>query len=684
MIGHSLTALLLVLPAVAAAQVVPVRTGEHDGYTRVVLDFERLPEWEVTSGERRISLETDTRLSFDLSEVYRRIGEDRIDRLVQPSPGALDILLNCDCAARTFELRNEGLVIDVRPGPPEPAPAAAEPVRDRHRERSRPPAGMPLRDGLLPGLLTRTVRPDPPVETEPQPRTEIATAGTQGSPESSEPSDPSADAAALDRAVALRRSIIKAMARSAEEGLVELSSDLPTPEAEKTPLETPRRAPVPPDFAPGSNILVETQAERDRRGHSAIPPDATCPDGLSGGRSDWLAAIGPLDLDAPEPEQARAEAIRLIAGGFGAEARVLLASHRSDDAEMALLDELARVADGPAPAPHARSVADCGPLLTLFVLIADPPSGPRRIATVREALAGLDPALRIQFGRRAIAALEALGRREDAEIVRGSVARQSPGLPESALSPRNFEPGGAIPTEEEAIRELADRTPEASDALRALIDSRRRSGETVPSTIIDQAAALLPELDPEDRAALSRSVIRAEIAQASYLSAARRIDGLAGREPELARSLDVDLHEALVGIVDDGVFLQQAARFAGDLAPEPQQRLAMAERIRALHVPQLARRFLAEDGAATSSERLLRARIDIGLEDWEDAGAALAGLDGAEAEALRGEIAAGRAPVGTIASAEPAPSGVGAESLSLIARSAALREKYRTLLASGE
>ena len=683
MIRHTLTAILLVLPAAAGAQVVPVRTGEHDGYTRVVLDFEQRPEWRVTSDAGRISLDTDTRLSFDLSGVYRRIGSERIDRLVQPAPGVLDILLNCDCAARTIELRNEGLVIDVRTGPPEPEQAAREP--DRPRQRPRPAvAAMPLRDGLLPGLLTRTVHTAAPAgadsDTERRPQADLAAAETA---EPEEPADPSADRAALDRAVALRRSIIKAMARSAEQGLVELTSDLPVSEEETAPEAAPR-APAPPDFTPGSNMLVETQAERDRRGYSEIPADAGCPDGLSGGKPDWLAALGPLDLDAPMREQARSEAVRLIARGYGAEARGLLAPYRSDDPGMALLDELARVADGAAPAPHLRSVAECGPLLTLFALIADPPVGPRRIAPVRAALQGLDPALRVQFGRRAVAALDALGRAEEGEIIRGALRRQNPDLPEDALATRNFAPGGTIPTEAEAIRELADRTPQASDALRALIDSRRRSGETVPSTIIDQAAALLPELDAEDRAALSRSVIRAEIVQASYQSAARRIEALARREPELARSLDADLHEAIVGIADDGVFLQQAARFAGDLPPEPQQRLAMAERIRALHVPRLARRFLAADGAATPAERLLRARIDIGLGEWEAAATALTGLDGAEAEALRGEVAAGRAPPPTVAEAEPAPTGLGAESLQLISRSAALREKYRALLASGE
>lgn len=710
MIRPALTAIVLGLPAAAAAQVVPVRTAEHDGFTRIVLDFERRPDWEIDPGARMISIDTDSRLAFDLSQVYRRIGDERVDQILQPGPGRLDILVNCDCAARTLELRNEGLVIDISPGPP-PMPGALDGqpgtagMADLALEGEPPEthrmADLRLEDGLLPGLLTGAAPPGwrpgpmalpspPAAAATPQVRSAEAAPEATETPEMPETAPggeretetPPAAPAATDRADTLREGIVEAMIESAERGVIELADTLPDLADAPAP-ERARRTPLLPALEPGSNILIETREDKDRRGYGGLGATAACPEGLTGGRGDWLSAIGPVEVDAPAAAQARADAIPLIAAGLGAEARAVLAPHRADP-QIALLDELAAVADDGAPAPLTRSVADCGPLLSVFALIADPPLGPRRIASVVQGLESLSPGLKVQFGRRAIAALNAVNRSEHAEIVRNAVARQVPGLPEEALLPRDYGPGREIPTEEQAIRELADRTPEAADALHALIDAKRRAGETVPSTIIDQAAALIPELSEPDRIALSRAMIRAEIAQGSYQSAARRIDGLARTDPALAHTLELSLHDALIGIEDDGIFLRQAARFAGRRSAEEGQRMIMAERVLALHVPRLAGRFLADADRSAPAERLLRARIGIELTDWDAAGAALAGLDGPEASALRAEIAAGRSPEMPVVEAQPEPTGVGAESLSVIARSAALREKYEELLASRE
>ncbi len=664
---RALTAIALVLPLVAAAEGVPVRTAEHDGFTRVVVDFRDRPDWRLLPGPERLTLETGTDLSFDLSDVHRRLGPERVEDVVQPAPGRLDILLNCPCGAEAMELTNEWLVLDIRPD---------RLVRMTLADGAPRPKGaeIQLRDGLLPGLLTERAGAEAPGAATAPSTALAAPVVDEARPATGQGARETAAASAE-----LRRGLIEAITRSADEGIVRLDGRLPgiEPEAEEAPEEAVAADP-PATLPPGSNMLIETQSERDRRGHAMLPSAAACPAGFAGGKADWLAALEAPEPGAPPEVALRADALPLIVNGFGAEAASLLAADVADP-DLAILRELARLVDGAAPGPLVAQVAECGPLLSLFALVAAPPLAPRRIEPIIEALVGLDPALAVQLGRRAIAALNGLGQGENAALVRNALLLSVPGATRDDLAPRVFGPGGQIPSEQDALRELAERTPEAAAALRALIDSKRRRGESVPSEIIDQAAAYMRELGEPERTDLSRSVIRAEIAQAGFLSASRRIDDLARRAPGIAGELDRALFDGLIGIESDATFLRQASRFAGEPVPTPEQRVAMASRILELHVPALALGVLQSGAEASRGERLLRARIGIEMSDWAAAEAALSGLGGADVDALAAEIARGTAPV-RVAETPPGPSGPGAEGLSVIERSAALREKYRALL----
>jgi hypothetical protein len=108
------------LPNLANAGSVGVRTGEHDGFTRLVLDFETLPEW--TAGRNGVGyslvFQSTEALDFLTEDAMRTIWTDRIVDLRESSDlRSLSIELGCDCAADIFAISNNRLVVDIRPRP---------------------------------------------------------------------------------------------------------------------------------------------------------------------------------------------------------------------------------------------------------------------------------------------------------------------------------------------------------------------------------------------------------------------------------------------------------------------------------------------------------------------------------------------------------------------------------------
>ncbi len=634
------SSLLALLPVAAVAQEIPVRTGEHADFTRIAIDFPDAPGWDLSATGRtwRLTMEDESR--FDLSGIHARIGRDRIRDITQPAPGRIDIEIACDCAPRSFEFDGV-LVIDVRDGgAPEPdgGTPPARLIRDLARDLSLPDPAAPRQ--------ARAATPRPAPE----------------------------DAAPADRARSLREDVLAEMARSVESGIVTLRNRLPDPPAAPPP--APASPPPEPRLEPGSNLRIETRAERDRRGSRRLPAGAACPPALEGTRAAWAAAGRRIDLDAPDAALAQAEAMGLIVRGLGTEAATLLRPHLEAGADAALLHQVAGIVDTPGPAPALAALAECSDLFALFAVLADPPSAPARVDPLLGALEQFDGALRMQFGRRVMAALADLNRAEEARIVENALLRLDPALEGDDLADRRFGAGTREASPEEAMAEMADRTPEAAAALRSLMDGMRRRGEDVPADVIDHAAALAPELAAEERALLLASMIRAGIAQLNLEAAARRIAALRPLDAESAAGLEAGLYAALAAIPDDAVFLQQAGRFADRPAPESERRLEIARRIAALHVPDLALDHLdATAAGAGEAERLLAAELTLATGAAEAARDLLDGLSGARADRIRAEALARLAPAPVPVAA---PAGTGP--LAVIERSAALRAKYRDLL----
>ncbi|MGZ2259716.1 hypothetical protein [Roseobacter sp. A03A-229] len=113
-----LTALFFSEPA--SADPIVVRSGDHDGFTRLVL---RLPDdasWQISEepGLKTIWVAGHD-AGFDTSRVFDVIPRDLLLD-VRPYPARLELLVSCACELNTFVEQRQFLVVDIVDGPPLP------------------------------------------------------------------------------------------------------------------------------------------------------------------------------------------------------------------------------------------------------------------------------------------------------------------------------------------------------------------------------------------------------------------------------------------------------------------------------------------------------------------------------------------------------------------------------------
>lgn len=97
---------LLTAQTLAAEELV-VRSGEHGSFTRIVLDRPKDITWEIEATERTLNLNFSEQVAFDASEVFLRIGKDRVNSVSQDiSKTALLVELNCPCTHEISETQS--------------------------------------------------------------------------------------------------------------------------------------------------------------------------------------------------------------------------------------------------------------------------------------------------------------------------------------------------------------------------------------------------------------------------------------------------------------------------------------------------------------------------------------------------------------------------------------------------
>ena len=111
--------LLALVPAAASGETVSVRSGDHDGFTRLLIQFAAPEDWafgRVDGGFEFRPARAD--LDYRLDGLYDRIGTQRIGEVEDRGEGRLFLAVDCACHASAEELGDGQVVLDVIEGAP--------------------------------------------------------------------------------------------------------------------------------------------------------------------------------------------------------------------------------------------------------------------------------------------------------------------------------------------------------------------------------------------------------------------------------------------------------------------------------------------------------------------------------------------------------------------------------------
>lgn len=364
-----LAAAAVLVPTLAGAQTVVARSGEHDGFSRIVLQMPQGAEWSLERGERMAQLTVDQQsLRFDTSKVFERIPRTRLTALEQTEPGgALTFTLGCDCAVDEFVQSGRFLVIDIADArPEETAPGGTDVVEA--------PAG-PLSLPVLPeSSLALFKAPAPAADAHDAP---------------SQPAARTTSTAAVS--VGLNRSeerLLEQIDRAMDQGLLEPRR---RSEADESPPadHAGKDAELPMEIQSNQvglsvrNALDEGLARV--RGNDIPAADApTCLSGKLVAVHDWgterpfsvqvsdLRALLFGEFDRVNPEAVLGLARLYLYFGFGAEAAGVLDLGRQNDLETRIIEALADIMDGEdtrQPDPFAGQ-QDCDGDVALWSVLA--------------------------------------------------------------------------------------------------------------------------------------------------------------------------------------------------------------------------------------------------------------------------------------------------------------------------
>jgi hypothetical protein len=594
---------LTLLPGTLAAQEARLRSGEHEGFSRLVVYMPEPAEIETAAGDRRFEIAFDARFGFETSDVFYYIPRTRIADIAA-EPGRLVLDLACDCAVNVERLSPEIVYLDVADAGDAPASA---PAREAATPGPRPMIRLPIQvepaaATLLPGGLA--VAPAPAVVEMPV----------------TPPRQPSGTAAAVAEQVA----------RAANQGLLDPDGVLPAAEA---PAEA-----GPADPAPEPMTQPAVPGETAPRRHVSIRNGID--ESLGRRFSDVLEGIGPVghclpdesfDVAAWAPEGA-AEIARLraevvgptdrpdargiadlargyVALTFGAEAQQAIRTAGVPVPGADVLLPMAEIVDhgvATEPGPLAGQY-DCPGASALWAVLSRPaiPDAAEIDAdALTLAFGALPPAMRRHLGPALAQRLIDHGAADAAAVIRSAIGR-APGATtvETALLDASIAAdAGRDAAADAALGEIVEATSgRSAEAVERLIRRRLDAGEPVAADLLAAADALIFEhrgTPLAERLSVLKIEALARGGQPQRALAFLADAEDARSEADAARLRGIAYAEA-TGQLEDPAFLLLAVRAGEALADSPDEmaaRRAVARRLVEMELYGLAETLGVEEG----------------------------------------------------------------------------------------
>lgn len=612
-------------PVAGIAAPVVVKSGEHSGFTRVVLHLSSNMAWETRETGTGVVVEfPDQSPDFDLASAFLRIGKDRVAGF-EALPKALQINYACQCAASVHAIGAQMIVVDVAP--------SAKPVETKSET---------------------TILPNPA----------IVLARSKSEPVSPAISSALNQTGLKDQIVnpeLAKKRLLKQLGRAASMGLVDLTipdSQVENMDASANPARIAGVISHHAGIDASPVLLDEIKGELANQGVSDEGEDCLS-DSLFDTASwihgtDFTSGLRKLrqELGGEITEIDHSTALQLVhhylAFGFGAEALMLL-PHAGEGPDIQWLQSIANIIDednDSADRGFSR-FSNCNSAVAMWALLDHPAEervGNLDTAPILRAFSDLTVPLQDVLAPRLGNALLAHGEQKAAQTVLRIVQRRT------TLAPAEMEHLGAkLEThlgEEEIAKKKLIKTIQADApispiALAELIEDEIRLGRTISPETVDLLASYYQQ---HRRDAIAPRLLK-------VLILANALAGQFEQSWALMANSDKDIRDALTirsgfatALADHGTDLD-FMRYGTILVHQPSRMAAkanrsMAERMLALGFPDLAKSFLSDpaNGTDEHDRKILLARIALETGEMFGAKAHLLGLVGPDVDRMLGLI----------------------------------------------
>jgi hypothetical protein len=627
----------------ALAAPVQVKAGEHNGFTRLVVDYGKAVQWQVGRTEDGYELRVEgAQPDYDFTDSFKTIGTSRLVSLwADPDTGVMRIGVACACHAIPFEFRSGIIVMDLRNGPPPKGSSFEERLPALPKKPLQPEVSPPMADG--PGFDWR--------------KDAIATLSGRNiantpQPAVAEPPKPSP----LD---ALRNTLIGQISQGASQGLIEIAPlRLPKTEAvladtgeHQTPDPAPKAPPHPEkEFSAVRSALGELPAvsiskgapqhqNLGAKGENCLKSDAldvagwrgeaAVADEMQRATQDIIGEFDRVDLEALK------KAVEFyLSVGFGAEAEQLMKAFPSDLPEVPMWQALAALVDGQVESNgYFNGQMGCDSPAALWAILENDQIAKGDFinnGAAYFAFSELPIDLRRSLGPSLAERFLAIGDEAMATKVRAAILRAPGeagpdiGLMDAAIDMH----GGQTAEAEQKLQKIVDDSgPSSGDALVALIEAKVSQNLPVDKDLVEILAAMVQERDSTTQAAPTRrALILAEAASGDFSQALKGAEA----QPELSSTI----WRLLSRLGSDDQILSHAVLPQNSPPPtvEPETRLKLVSRLFDLGLPEAARQWITNEAQI---EPLLLAKIDLAQRDATAAIRLLATQEGPDARALQ-------------------------------------------------
>lgn len=681
MISRFVAFLFLLSPSIAlGSDPVTVRSGEHADFTRFVMRINEGSNWTVNVSDTQVSIEIDQPgIILDTSTVFSRIPKSRVLSVFQAEPGApLEMNMNCDCSVEGFIQNRVWLVIDVKGKPSVkntlgdeirdilPLPLGTSSVRYRFnyegyardfQEEESASESQLINDNL------KYEKVQIPI-TLPSRATIHRKSSSQAPQIGQQMEFDQAEQVSI-----LENRIISELERADSQGLLESIGSSVIKETSKAEdsdrLQSSRPAEVLSSQESASNHLVSTAIDRDLE-HSTFPISSEaestlgCEPNDDLNFEDWANSksfggrIGDLrlglfdELGNVDPLTALSLVKTYLFFGFGAEARQILNLLPEQKGRRDILIGLSYLLDGEFNQRVSifYGLEECANDYALWGILAAP--GKTKNAdhdAVLQAVSRLPDHLRDHIGSQVAQQYAETGDSAKAAAILRVVARSSdyssPGV-KLARGETEELMGNRKAAQQYRLEAIYSDTEHSPSALIALIESSYSQGGTVPPEIVDLAASYATEyrngaIGPDLQSALALALALT----GDFGSTFEAMDSAFPRpRNETGRTLENNILKILVERGSDVDFLRYAIRASEDDGKAIRDDIAesLAERLLQLGFSDPAVRLLSRttQDSLTVQHRLLRAKAALARALPHEAMASLLGLEGVEADSLRG------------------------------------------------